>query len=636
MSWPGKLLIAFENFTAGLPALANEKNATLCPSCCDCNCKCCRGLIQKYVAFNGEPVAPSSTAGDVQKMMLFSTADMMLLLQSAQARDNFWTNNFYKANLHGDYQAIGDAFTSKRRQVDLGKLEGIMDTITTGYRRAVGLLAGTEAHTALRPKAVAPFYPGLRCGCLDCEKWPWRALKQVEAHQREHNMGDNWHCQICYRSFYLQHMICSHLRRSVRRGGFGQLMENETYKQLLEDQRQQEGQSSRAPPNIQEMTISMPQGVHLDFIKELKVGPLRRKRCTLSKCPRCKHEYHFPFSHQLHMRRHQEQGKDTMTPCPTCRRSFRTRLCLLKHQKRARMACRLKYRPFSCRSCRWRFQIWSALRAHVHRLHQRRKPCLICQKPTVSRCCCAHSAKECREAIKKHREQLRLQRGPPKVNRKRPKPVCSICSQEFGNNFLLKVHMNKKHLHRRDFSCEMCGLAFNSQGLMQVHRQAVHLMTKKIHCKVCDLTIKDKSNYRRHCQSQRHLDQLAQEAKDRGETLEMKSFKIRKPSVPVHCAPCGVTLKSDINQHLQTIKHKRNYTKSKAIKAEREDSLEQSNERQDAVGSEPCRFQKPEKVSYCDTCNHTIIGTMHRHFKSKKHRDKMINVQEKRATKGDS
>ncbi|XP_022220266.2 uncharacterized protein LOC111072599 isoform X2 [Drosophila obscura] len=285
MSWPGKLLITFENFTAGLPALTNDKSATSttpCPSSCDCQCKCCRGFSQKYVAFNGEPVTSPSIAGDVQKMMRFSTVDMMLLLQSAQTCDNFWTNNFYKANLHEDYKVIGDAFTSRRRQVDLSKLVGIMDTITTGYRRAVGLLCGAEAHGALRPRAVAPSYPGLRCGCLDCEKWPWRTLQQVEAHQRVHNMSDNWHCRICYRSYYLQHMLSSHMKRNVRRGAFGQLMENETYKQLLEDQRQQEVELNQSPAKVQEMIISIPipQGVHLDFFKELRVGPLKLISCT--------------------------------------------------------------------------------------------------------------------------------------------------------------------------------------------------------------------------------------------------------------------------------------------------------------------------------------------------------------------
>ncbi|XP_034652875.1 zinc finger protein 728 isoform X1 [Drosophila subobscura] len=626
MSWPGKLLITFENFTAGLPALTNDKSATVCPSSCDCQCKCCRGFSQKYVAFNGEPVSSSSTAGDVQKMMRLSTVDMLLLLHSAQARDNFWTNNFYKANLQEDYQAIGDAFASRRRQVDLGKLEAIMDTITAGYRRAVGLLRGAEAHGELRPSAVAASYPGLRCGCLDCEKWPWRTLQQVVEHQREHNVSDNWHCRMCYRSYYLQHMLSAHLKRDVRRDGFGQLMEDETYKQLLKDQKKLEVESFQSRPKVQEMIISTPEGVHLDFEKELRVGLLKRKRCYLSNCPRCNHEYHFPFSHQLHMRRHQEQRKNTTRSCPTCWRSFRTRVCLLKHQKRARLVCRLRYRPFKCRSCRWRFQMWSALKSHVLRLHQRRKPCLICQMPTVSRCCCSHSAKECRDAIKKHREMLRLQRGPPKVDRKQPKPVCGICSQELSNNFLLKVHMNKKHLHRRDFSCEICGLAFYSQGLMQVHRKAVHLMTKKIHCEVCDLTIKDKSNYKRHCQSQRHLDQLVKASKERCETLEVKPFKSQRSGVAVHCETCNVTLKGDINQHLQTIKHKRNVTKSKEIKAEKKDSLEHSSVRQEAVvGPEPCRFQKPEKVNYCGICDHTIIGTMQKHLKSGKHRNNLMN-----------
>ncbi|XP_017108605.2 zinc finger and BTB domain-containing protein 41 [Drosophila bipectinata] len=591
MSCPGKLLITYENFTGEVSTLDNGQASAVCSVSCDCKCKCCRGISEKYVAFNREtkfsgferfPIEFSTGGGDAQKMMRFRTAEMLLLLQAAQSRDNFWTNMFFKLDLQEDYQFIIKAFQAKKIYVSQEKLEEIMDTVTTGYRSAISQLLTTEAYGALRPTIAAPFVAGLRCGCQECTALPWRKLSRLEQHQKEHRLADNFHCRICFRRFYLQHSLTAHLTRKMN-SNLDELMENTKYKMFLEDLRLRE-KDNHARVQTEELLLQVPKDCNIDFVAEPTNKILLRKICKFTKCPFCQEKYRFPFSHQLHMIRHRLRVKETMKcdhnfTCFTCNRSFLTRWYLKRHQERIRSDCRLRLRPFKCRSCPWRFQLWPALKSHVFRMHQRRKPCLICQAPTLGRCCSAHTAKECREAINKHREKRRLEKGPPKVDRKRPKPICESCGQTFETNFHLREHVNKKHLKKRNFFCEICGAAFYTQGLMQTHRQGVHLLTHTVHCDVCNMTIKAKGNYQRHLKSQKHLDALAKlEQQPGNESAGLKrqqylkntsvdkpdkrtTSRFQKPGKIDFCLPCGQTIVGQILRHNRSNKHKLNLIK---------------------------------------------------------------------------
>ncbi|KAH8277864.1 hypothetical protein KR018_008925, partial [Drosophila ironensis] len=517
MSCPGKLLISYEHFSADAAALQNEVALGGCPAGCQCRCKCCRGVAEKYVAFHKASSFPGFSAfplefffggGEPQRMMRFRSSDMLLLLQAAQSRDRFWTNMYFKASLQDDFQHIISAFRARRVCVSPEKLAETVDTITAGYRSAVAQLSAAEARGALRPTVAAPFLPGLRCGCEECSTLPWRKLRQVEQHQQRHRLRDNFHCRICYRRFYLQHSLISHLSRKLTAAS-DELSENLAYKRFLEEQSLRE-RDEPLPLQVEELVVPVPKGLQFDFLEESVKPPPTRPRTKYTKCPFCQEQYRFSFSHQLHMLKHKLRGtQGERFNCSSCPRSFLTAHFLRKHRRGLLAARRLRLRRFKCRSCRWRFQLWSSLKAHVTRMHQRRKPCLICQLPTLGRCCCAHSAKECREAIKRHRERLRLERGPPKVDRRQPKPMCEVCGQTFATNFHLRDHLNKKHLQRREFTCEICGAAFYSQGLMQTHRRAVHLLMHTVHCDTCNLTIKARGNYQRHLKSKRHLDELA-------------------------------------------------------------------------------------------------------------------------------
>ncbi|KAH8308648.1 hypothetical protein KR059_000104 [Drosophila kikkawai] len=627
MSWPGKLLIIYENFTNDLPPLQIGQKPTGCPTPCSCKCKCCRGFSQKYVAFNGESDDPSSSAasgGDVQKMMRFRSADMLLLLQAAQLRDHFWTNQYFKVDLQEDYAAISEVFAAQKINISMEKLAEILDTVTSGYRRAISQLTTAEAQGALRPKKAGLFFPGLRCSCSKCEYLPWRKLQDVEDHQKEHRFSDNFHCRICYRRFYLQHSLTAHLIRKIggRRPSSEELMANESYKKLLLAQRSQElEEPEQAPAQVEDIVLAVPKHLRLDYEEENR-SPIRgRIRLMLTLCPLCDQEYRFSFSHQLHfMKNHKRTQSDPETfPCYNCNRSFLTRKSLRKHQKRVRKTCHLRYHPFKCPKCRSRFQLAATRNSHVARIHDRKKLCLICKVPTVARCCSDHTPRECREAIKKHREKVRELRGLDKKPQA-PKPMCQHCDQSFPNTFLLREHLNKKHLQQRNFTCEICGAAFYSQGKMQVHRKAVHLMMHVTHCETCNLTIKAKDNYLRHCRSKRHQDELRKMETGRNKTREPESIK--KSSLESDHNEDGIDL-----EPTEPFLKMETTTKS-LVKGDR---LSRKPKRKPSTA--PCSYQQPEKVNFCDPCGTTIVGTMIRHNQTSKHKNNLLKHNEKRENK---
>ncbi|XP_016027703.2 zinc finger protein 91 [Drosophila simulans] len=617
MSWPGKLLVTYENFTTDLPVLSIDKKPYGCPASCHCKCKCCRGFREKYVAFNGEGDTifgtdfSSELCEDVQKIMRFRSSDVLLLLRTAQLRANFWTNEYFKADLQDDFQAIFDAFEDKNRKVQLEKIAAILDTVSTGYRRSVSQLTGQEAQGALRPKIAALFLPGLRCDCYKCENLPWKKLQDLEDHQRTHRYSDNFHCQICYRRFYLQHSLTSHIIRKSTSSR--ELHENKRYKRLLEDQKSQEQKELELSLNkVEDILVPVAKDLQSYFKDESKLPIQKRKTSSLSKCPTCAQNYGFSFSHQLHMVKHRREKLDTNFPfhCSFCNRSFLTRKFLRKHQKRVRTYSTLLYRPFKCPHCTWRFQLKSALDAHVLRIHERRKPCLICKLLTSRLCCSAHTSKECNRAMQKYGDKMRPLREPPKGgSRKRTTPVCEICNRKFTRKFFLEEHMNKVHLNKRNFTCEICGANFYSQGTMQTHRKAVHLLVHTVKCEVCDLTIKSKGNYRRHCKSQSHKDNLVKFGKNNDNTKESNCRKGFSTISRATEEKLDIEASSSTNTDMTLESRSTPNYKKIGIKTKQTHSK-----------NTPCRSKKRGKIKICQTCGNSIVGSMERHYRSIKHK----------------
>ncbi|KAH8418296.1 hypothetical protein KR222_002993, partial [Zaprionus bogoriensis] len=514
MNWPGKSGVAAQYFGAHLPAAAAERVA--CSTDCTCKCKCCRGLVQKYIDFDAADAGTS--AASVQKMVRFSTSDMLQLVHVAQGLENFWSNQYYKVDLLPDFKVLSAVFGAQRAP-NAAQLAQIMDTITTGYRRAVARLSASEACAVVRPKAAAASYPGLRCDCEHCELLPWRNLKQLQAHQSQHKLSDNFHCCLCYRRYFIQHALLSHLSRRSKGSETGPLEENASYKQLQAQQLQQEQLEQAETPaaQVEKLDVLMPMANYLDFEAELgeeRVPPAPRKLCLSNGCARCGHVYMYSFSHQLHMRQHHTPVRRRWH-CASCTRCFRTRRVYLQHQRCVRASRLKRLHRYKCSLCWQSFLLKSSIRTHMAQVHVRSYTCLICKQPAPTRCCTAHGAEQAKAALRQHLERLRVLYGRPKPRsgpkpgtKARPKPSCSQCQRQFPNNFLLGIHVKRVHLKQADFTCDQCGRTFYSRKEVQEHIRKVHLVSDSVECKVCGVIIKDRGNYQRHCESVRHLEAL--------------------------------------------------------------------------------------------------------------------------------
>lgn len=537
-------------------------------------------------------------------MALLSTRNLFLLLSTAQSRENFWSNQYYKVDLRSDFEALAAAFSVEEKTINYAQLEQIMNTITSGYRRAFIKLSMTEAHGALRPKSVAQSFKGLRCSCTDCTMLPWKKLEQLETHQWVHTPSDNWHCSLCYRRYFIQHTLLSHLSRRTKRDVAGEFLENVTYKQLMETQQQQELQ--KGSTQVEQLNVRLSKRHHLDYVAETetRVQPTSRKRRSLSKCVYCDHIYRYSFSHQLHMRQsHSPMHYSPRWQCYSCSRSFRTRRTYVQHLQRVRQACHQRLRRFKCSSCKRRFQLERSLKQHVAIAHSRSFRCLICNLPSHGRCCDAHSAEECRAAIRKRRQEQGRKPRPPRSSSS--KVVCNFCQKKYSTPFLLNIHMKRVHLKQADFICDQCAKAFYSNAGVQEHIKRVHLKTETVYCEPCNLTIAERKNYLRHCDSIRHVEQLRKLAKIKGELPPDAVVEKHVPKGPIiYCEPCDRHIKDYVNfrSHCKTQKHERKLAEQQMRK---DSNIEPVHQKTESVYCEPCGQTITNRKNYSRHCDST-------------------------------
>lgn len=473
-----------------------------CPAECTCTCQCCRGQVEKYVNFDKEGASASSEP--VQTMVRLSTKNMLTLLRVVQSLENFWSNQYYKVDLQSDYETISAALNSEEI---MNLAPQIMESITAGYRRAVSALSQDEAYSALSPKSITSFSgDNLRCECTDCELLPWNELQQMEAHQWMHKFSENTHCNICYRRFFVQHMMLSYVSRRNKRNELGELQENASYKELLTKQKQAKQPSRRPAVRIEQLHLRLPPTNPLDFVDETQIcarpAPPSRKRTTQVKCVECNYVYKYSFSYQLHMRKHHlEPAESRRWHCASCYRVFRTRRIYLKHLRRVRSACRIRLRKFNC--CELAFLLEGSLRKHKATAHPKVYKCFVCKIPTQRSLCPVHFE----EAAKNRRRLTELN----KTLRQKEKPeraTCKYCSKSLYNAGTLAMHIKGVHLKKKDFICHICGKGFSYKNFMVRHIAAVHNMEFTAYCELCDVSLTDRSNYLRHCQSLLHMKNL--------------------------------------------------------------------------------------------------------------------------------
>ncbi|KAI8040042.1 hypothetical protein M5D96_007467, partial [Drosophila gunungcola] len=176
-----------------------------CFPACDCKCKCCRGVREKYVAFNGEnetysefPNEFSGEVEDVQKMIRFRSPDMLLLLQAAQLRDHFWTNQFYLQHSLITHlsRKIGGQNDGSEELRENGRYKRFLDNQKIREQEEL------EKRPAKVKEIVVPVYN-------DQELY----LKE-ESRYLPKKRKRNFTCEICGANFYSQGTMQTH-RKSV-------------------------------------------------------------------------------------------------------------------------------------------------------------------------------------------------------------------------------------------------------------------------------------------------------------------------------------------------------------------------------------------------------------------------------------
>lgn len=560
-----------------------------CPEECECNCKCCRGQVEKYVNF--DEVGASASSEPVQTMVRLSTKHMLTLLRVVQSLDNFWSNQYYKVDLHSDFEMISAAFNSEEI---MNIAPQIMESITAGYRRAVAELTQSEASTALRPKSITwPNGVSLRCECIDCEQLPWNELQELEAHQWLHRLDEKTHCNICYRRFFIQHTMLSYLSRRNIRNETGELQENASYKQLLTEQKLSE-QPSGPAVQVEQLHLRLSKKSLMDYVDETCTisAPPVRKRSTQIKCVQCNYLYKYSFSYQLHMKKFHLKPLDSrLWNCASCCRIFRTRRFYLQHVRRVRSACRIRLRRFNCTRCKKSFQLQGTLIRHVAKKHPKLIKCRVCNILTPWTYCREHF-KEVLQKQAAARQDSALKRKANKTQNS-TKVTCKYCSKVLYNAGTLTSHIKMVHLKKLDYICHYCGKGFAYQNFMLRHISAVHEMECTAYCELCDVTLTDRSNYIRHCKSLAHLKNL----KLRGQLPPDAELKDKK----WYCELCDRQLSTAACYylHLKSKMHKRETsTPVKRIKGPR-----------------------PKRRFYCERCDLELANpqSYHKHKKSIKH-----------------
>jgi len=139
---------------------------------------------------------------------------------------------------------------------------------------------------------------------------------------------------------------------------------------------------------------------------------------------------------------------------------------------------------------------------------------------------------------------------------------------------------------------------------MQTHRKAVHLLVHTVQCEVCDLTIKSKGNYRRHCKSQSHKDNLVKFGKNNDKTKDSnrrKGARTTDEKLDIEASSSTNTCMTSANKSTHNYKKMGIKTKQTHLKT-------------------PCRSKKRVKIKICETCGNSIVGSMQRHYRSMKHK----------------
>lgn len=155
--------------------------------------------------------------------------------------------------------------------------------------------------------------------------------------------------------------------------------------------------------------------------------------------------------------------------CPVCGLNVINRAALVNH-----MQIHDTNKPHVCSFCSRRFNLETALKLHVTRMHSIRDP-----NPDQRQTCveCGKSLSSAKH-LKIH---MRIHTGEMPYE-------CTICLRRFTQIGSLIAH-KRTHTGEKPYVCHLCGRAFTTRAHLRRH-QSVHSKEKPFACSICDKRLK--------------------------------------------------------------------------------------------------------------------------------------------------
>ncbi|KAG6449364.1 hypothetical protein O3G_MSEX006011 [Manduca sexta] len=189
--------------------------------------------------------------------------------------------------------------------------------------------------------------------------------------------------------------------------------------------------------------------------------------------------------------------------CPTCKKTFVSRLSMQFHYRSAHLNKNGGY----CSKCDIEFSLYKTFESHVRTHAGRQYVCDVCGLRFFKRSRIIEHLRnhkeinnficdECGKGFKRHNNLLFHMRT---VHVKEKPLNCTHCNKMFKNLYTLKMHRKRQLGTKNSLKCEFCGKCFASPHLLRSHR-FWHSEERPHCCEICGSRYKAKGQLKVHMQ----------------------------------------------------------------------------------------------------------------------------------------